>query len=135
MSPTLTSQGIVLATATAMAVSAGTVVLFDLLREKYFPHIPRNHQMKQQPLKSCLSSAGGKKAEAKKKKKVKFADDVKETKGNGEVYRKQGRNSNEIQKNSCGNEINLGCQKMPANHMALYSGILKNRVQRLGCSY
>lgn len=61
MSPMLTSQGLVLAT--AMAVSAGTVILFDLFREKYFPptpEVPGNHQdpppHENQVLKSCLSS-------------------------------------------------------------------------------
>ncbi|XP_042063671.1 uncharacterized protein LOC121807499 [Salvia splendens] len=120
MTPTLSSQGLVLAT--AMAVSAGTVVLIDLLRGKYFPPISQIHQ--NQLLKSCLSS-GSKK---KKKKKVKFAEDVKEPKGNGELYRKAGSKRSEIQKKSCGNEL----KKMPANHAALYNGILK---QRMGCSY
>lgn len=64
----------------------------------------------------------------KKKKKVKFAEDVKDTKGNGELYRKEGRKRSEIQK-SCGNE------KMPANHAALYTGILKDRVHRIQYSY
>ncbi|KAG6422262.1 hypothetical protein SASPL_118828 [Salvia splendens] len=107
MTPTLSSQGLVLAT--AMAVSAGTVVLIDLLRGKYFPPISQIHQ--NQLLKSCLSS-----------------EDVKEPKGNGELYRKAGSKRSEIQKKSCGNEL----KKMPANHAALYNGILK---QRMGCSY
>lgn len=64
----------------------------------------------------------------KKKKKVKFAEDVKEPKGNGELYRKAGSKRSEIQKKSCGNEL----KKMPANHAALYNGILKHR---MGCSY
>ncbi|KAL0415345.1 UNVERIFIED_CONTAM: hypothetical protein Slati_3366400 [Sesamum latifolium] len=147
MSSMLTSQGLVLAT--AMAVSAGTLLLFDLFRDKSFPPatspIPGNqvsnpHDDQKQALKSCLSS-GSKKREKeeknqKKKKRVKFADDVKDTKGNGELYRR-GRHSRqraEIQSSSCGNEA-LGWQKMPANRAALYSGILRDRVQRTGCSY
>ncbi|XP_042058970.1 uncharacterized protein LOC121803356 [Salvia splendens] len=122
MTPTLSSQGLVLAT--AMAVSAGTVVLFDLLRGKYFPPISQIHQ--NQLLKSCLSSET--KKNKMKKKKVKFAEDVKEPKGNGELYRKAGRKRSEIQRNWWGNEL----KKMPANHAALYNGILK---QRMGCSY
>ncbi|XP_042055171.1 uncharacterized protein LOC121799771 [Salvia splendens] len=123
MSPTLTSQGVVLATATAVAVSAGTAVLFDLLREKYFPPISQIHQKKL--LKSCLSSGGNRR---KKKKKVKFAEDVKEPEGNGELYRKAGRKKIEIQKNRCGNEL-------PPNHAALYKGILKGRMNTMGYSF
>ncbi|KAL1551393.1 hypothetical protein AAHA92_19244 [Salvia divinorum] len=124
MSPTLTSQGVVLATATAMAVSAGTAVLFDLLREKYFPPASQTHQKKL--LKSCLSSGGKRR---KKKKKVKFAEDVKEPEGNGELYRKAGRRNIETPKNNrCGNEL-------PANHAALYKGILKGRMNRMGYSF
>lgn len=44
---------------------------------------------------------------------------------NGELYRKLG----EIQK-SCGDEV-IGIQKMPANHVALYSGILRDRGHRM----
>ncbi|KAI3455324.1 hypothetical protein Pfo_011987 [Paulownia fortunei] len=137
MSSMLTSQGLVLAT--AMAVSAGTIILFDLFREKYFPpasQIPGNQDSppdENQVLKSCLSSGSkiGEKEQKKKKKKkrVHFADDVKDSRGNGELYRREHRKSAEIQKTSCGNEI-LGFQKMPANRVALYSGILKDRVQR-----
>lgn len=58
----------------------------------------------------------------RRKKKVKFAEEVKDTKGNGELYRKEGRKRNEIQK-SCGSE-----KMLPANHAALYTGILKYRV-------
>ncbi|XP_057772848.1 uncharacterized protein LOC130992296 [Salvia miltiorrhiza] len=131
MSPTLTSQGLVLAT--AMAVSAATAVLFDLLREKYFPStslILPNHQIHQQQLlKSCISSGSRKSEKEAKKKKVKFAEDVKEPKGNGELYRKAGRKKTEILKKSCcGNEL-------PANHAALYNGILKGRAHGMGYSY
>ncbi|KAL0441628.1 UNVERIFIED_CONTAM: hypothetical protein Sradi_0101700 [Sesamum radiatum] len=148
MSSMLTSQGLVLAT--AMAVSAGTLLLFDLFRDKSFPpptspipgnQVPSPHDDQKQALKSCLSS-GSKKREKeeknqnqKKKKKVKFADDVKDTKGNGELYRRgRHRQRAEIQSSCCGNEV-LGWRKMPANRAALYSGILRDRVQRMGCSY
>ncbi|XP_022889712.1 uncharacterized protein LOC111405175 [Olea europaea var. sylvestris] len=129
----LSSQGLVLAT--AMAVSAGTIIVFDLLREKYFPstQFPRTHPQKQL-LKSCLSS-GSKNRQKKKKKKVQFAGDVKDSIGDSEVYRKKHRNHREfVRSTSCGTEI-LESQGMPANHVALYSGILKNRVQRMENSY
>ncbi|KAK6148968.1 hypothetical protein DH2020_016493 [Rehmannia glutinosa] len=136
----LTSQGLVFAT--AMAVSAGTIFFFDLFREKYIPQIPDNQNSpphQNQVLKSCLSSGNKKREiEQKKKKRVQFADDVKDSKGNGELYRKGGRinKSAQIQKNAscCGNEI-LGIPKMPPNRAVLYSGILKDRVQRMEYSY
>ncbi|CDO98146.1 unnamed protein product [Coffea canephora] len=124
------SQGLVLAT--AMAVSAGTIILFDLCREKYFPSTTQlartrdAHQQKQN-LKPCLSSGGKKGEKNKKKKRVQFAADVKEPSRNGEDYRREhGRKSTRIQSVSCG---------MPANRVALYSGILKDRLQRTEFSY
>ncbi|KAG5618617.1 hypothetical protein H5410_018441 [Solanum commersonii] len=133
MSSMLGSQGFVLAT--AMAVSAGTVILLDLFRVKYFPatHLsdyPHDHK---KILKSCLSSAGKNKDKTrKKKKKVQFAADVKSSSGNGEEYRrKQMRKFTESRIKSCGNEI-VG---IPGNRMALYTGILKDRVQRMGFSH
>ncbi|KAL0380394.1 UNVERIFIED_CONTAM: hypothetical protein Sangu_0103700 [Sesamum angustifolium] len=83
----LTSQ--VLFLATALAVSAGTVILFDLFREKCFPpsQIPRNQDSlthQNQLLKSCLSSGSKKREKSqRKKKRVQFADDVKDSKSNG----------------------------------------------------
>lgn len=159
------SQGLVLAT--AMAVSAGTIILLDLCREKYFPSAQMaQHQdspQEKQNIKSCLSSGifvhlswstllnlcyfflgklviliygfcvktGGKKGDKnKKKKRVKFAADVKEPSGNGKEYRrehsKNSKMSTKIQTVSCG---------MPANRMALYSGILKDRLLRTEFSY
>ncbi|KAL3528866.1 hypothetical protein ACH5RR_008188 [Cinchona calisaya] len=119
-----------------MAVSAGTIILLDLCLEKYFPSsqlakTQDSHQGKQ-ILKSCLSSSGGKKGEKskKKKKRVKFAEDVKEPSGNGEEYRREHsmkKKSNRIQ--------TVSCALMPANRVALYSGILKDRLQRTEFSY
>lgn len=135
MSSMLGSQGLVLAT--AMAVSAGTVILLDLFRVKYssthlsgqLDHSPPENQI----LKSCLSSAGKNKDRAKKKeKRVHFAPDVKYSSGNGEDYRREHmRKYTETRSKSCGNEI-VG---MPGNRMALYTGILKDRVQGMEYSY
>ncbi|KAJ8536230.1 hypothetical protein K7X08_034631 [Anisodus acutangulus] len=137
MSSMLGSQGLVLAT--AMAVSAGTVILLDLFRVKYFPstHLSdqQDYPSEKQILKSCLSSSAGKNKDGrarKKKKRVQFAADVKSSSGNGEEYRRKHiRKFTETRINSCGNEI-VG---MPGNRMALYTGILKDRVQRMQFSY
>ncbi|XP_020548839.1 uncharacterized protein LOC105164414 isoform X2 [Sesamum indicum] len=135
----LTSQ--VLFLATALAASAGTVFLFDLLRERCFPppQIPRNQDsliQRKQLLKSCLSS--GKplqpqenKKRKRKKKRVQFADDVKDSKSNGN--RKKHRKFAETdEKSCCGNAV-VGLKKLPANRATLYSGILiRERLRRMG---
>lgn len=80
-----------------------------------------------------LGVAEEKKRERKKKKKVQFAENVKEPSGNGEEYRKGHMKSRDIER-SCRVEIGE-VRRMPENRTALYSGILKNRVQRMQCSY
>ncbi|KAK8608551.1 hypothetical protein V6N13_023972 [Hibiscus sabdariffa] len=116
MSSGICSQGLVLAT--AMVVST-TVIFLTFSRQK-----PK------QALRSCLSSDGKKRDN--KKKKVKFAESVKEPSGNGEEYRKKtvaGRSRSETD-GFCRNQ-------MPANRVALYNGILRDRVHvhRMECSY
>lgn len=80
----------------------------------------------------CLYCLGDKKRE-RKKKKVQFAENVKEPSSNGEEFRKQYKK--QIKAVSCRNEISSGSQGMPPNRIALYNGILKNRVQRMAYSY
>jgi hypothetical protein len=69
----------------------------------------------------------------RKKKKVQFAENVKEPSGNGEEYRKGHMKPSEVER-ICRIEIRE-VRRMPDNRTALYSGILKNRVQRMQCSY
>ncbi|XP_044463592.1 uncharacterized protein LOC123194457 isoform X3 [Mangifera indica] len=98
MSPTLSSQGVFLAT--AMAAVSGTVILLALRRQKSSPttqfsidHIPHDSSQ-EQVLRSCISSEGKKREKKKKKKKkkrVQFAEDVVDPKGNGQEFRKQHR--------------------------------------------
>lgn len=66
----------------------------------------------------------------RERKRVRFAEDVRDSKKNGEVYRReQSRRwvENNQKINGCGNEI----KKMPANRAALYGGILRDRVHRM----
>ncbi|CAN4086391.1 unnamed protein product [Withania somnifera] len=119
-------------------MAAGTMILLDLFRVKYFTATHLSDQQdyppheKQIP-KSCLSSAGKTKDRARKKKKrVQFAADVKSPSGNGEEYRrKHMKKFTETRSTSCGKEI-VG---MPGNRVALYTGIIKERVQRMEFSY
>lgn len=129
------SHGLVLAT--AMVVSS--TVLYLSCRQRSFPPLSRN-QNSQQPqkpiLRSCLHS-GEKKRERKKKKKVQFAENVKEPSGNGEEYRKgqMKMKLNKFIEGNCRNKIPT-IRGMQENRIALYNGILKDRVrvQRMQCS-
>lgn len=147
MSSLLTSQGVVFAT--AMAVSAGTMILLAAFRlqkpqELSFNSIPLH------PPRSCISTDGKKKE--KKKKRVKFAEDVVEPSGNSEEYRKLHHfiNNNNFRhgnkndeafssfSNSDSNELKKSgkVQEMPANRVALYNAMLKGRViNRVTYSY
>ncbi|KAL0463931.1 UNVERIFIED_CONTAM: hypothetical protein Slati_0280700 [Sesamum latifolium] len=98
------------------------------------PQIPRNqdpltHQ--KQLLKSCLSSGSKKREKSqRKKKRVHFADDVKDSKSNGnrKKHRKSAENDD---KSCCGNGV-VGLKKTPANRAALYREILtRERLRRL----
>ncbi|XVF88369.1 hypothetical protein PTKIN_Ptkin19aG0045200 [Pterospermum kingtungense] len=142
MASILSSQGVALAT--AMAVS-GTVILLAFRLQKSFPldQIPQaSHQ--EQVLRSCISSEG-KKREKKKKKKVHFAEDVMDPRGDGEEFRRQVKNFGVKIGSGSNNSSSAELKKiggvkdrgvMPANRVALYNGILRDRVvQRLAYSY
>ncbi|XP_038901306.1 uncharacterized protein LOC120088227 [Benincasa hispida] len=132
MSSILSSQGLVIAT--AMVVSSTALFLAFSNHHKINPIIPSISL-----LPSCFSSDEKKKEKKKqrrKKKKVRFAEDVKEPKGNGEEYRREHdekmgmeeRKLTRTRTSNCRNEI-------PANRVALYNGILKDRSQRIQCSF
>ncbi|GLU09691.1 hypothetical protein SLE2022_265370 [Rubroshorea leprosula] len=137
MASMLCSQGVVLAT--AMAVS-GTVLLLAFRLQKSLPPVQFLDQIpqpSQQVLRSCISSEGGKK---KKRKKVHFAKDVVDPRGNGEEFRRQlksgggriGGNSPALKKIGGGGGKD---REMPANRVVLYNAILRDRVvQRLAYS-
>ncbi|KAJ4839240.1 hypothetical protein Tsubulata_007773 [Turnera subulata] len=160
MSSLLCSQGVVLAT--AMAVS-GTVLLlaFRLQKSLQFPidQIHPHPSSRRQVLRSCISPPEGKK-KGNKKKRVHFAKDVVDPRGDGELFRRQQRyaivgvapknsatscssssssSSTAKFKRSSGG-VGVGAhggkeRGMPANRVALYNGILRDRgVYRLGYS-
>ncbi|XP_041001778.1 uncharacterized protein LOC121247505 [Juglans microcarpa x Juglans regia] len=129
------SQGLVLAT--AMVISSTALFLAYCRQKSFTPTQLSDTQNSQQPemqvvLRSCLYS-DEKRRDKKKKKKVQFAENAKDPSGNGEEYRK------EHMKRS---EVDMGCRSelrrmsgMPENRVALYNGILKERVQKMQCSY
>ncbi|KAF8061205.1 hypothetical protein N665_1211s0005 [Sinapis alba] len=127
------SHGVVIATA---MVFSSTALFLTISRQ-----LSGNHQTSDQHeiLRPCICSEETKKqSKKKKKKKVKFAENVKEPKGNGEEYRRKReslwRNVPEpvIKPDKTGSVCRTD---MPANRIALYNGILRDRDHRVQCSY
>ena len=71
---------------------------------------------------------GGKKIKKKKMKKVHFAEDVVDPIGNSEEYRKSHKANFHKYSNPTTSKKGRKIQEMPANRMALYNGILRDRV-------
>ncbi|XP_057484774.1 uncharacterized protein LOC130771212 [Actinidia eriantha] len=134
MSSILNSQGVVLAT--AMAVS-GTVILLALRLQRSFP----DAQFQPPPPlpRSCISSDGKKRE--KKKKRVQFAEDVVDPVGNSDDFRKQhsscNKNIDHLPSNSSSKprERRGGVRDMPANRVALYNGMLRDRLVHRHLAY
>ncbi|KAL0345292.1 UNVERIFIED_CONTAM: hypothetical protein Sradi_4360500 [Sesamum radiatum] len=133
MSSILSSQAMVLAT--AMAAVSGTVILlaFRLQKSPSTPHFPLLCHLSPP---SCIISSGEGKRKEKKKKRVHFAEDVVDPIGNSDEYRKLHSCSSHANANA--NNPNLikysntkkggKAEEMPANRVALYNGILRDRV-------
>ncbi|XP_071737218.1 uncharacterized protein [Rutidosis leptorrhynchoides] len=128
----------VMVLATAMAAVSGTVILLAFRHHKEPTTSvvrPTKFTTTHHP-RPCISVDGKKRV--KKKKKVHFAEDVMEPSGNGEEFRKglQSKNFPKLITNSSLIEDEGGNKKfsMPANRMALYSGILRDRsIHRFAC--
>ncbi|TKY64560.1 hypothetical protein E2542_SST14458 [Spatholobus suberectus] len=134
------SQGLVFTTAMVFSTTLlylafsrqKTSLPFQILGNSNSPH--PNKQI----LRSCIYSDEKKRERKKnKKKKVKFAENVmvkEEARDTNEKNReKQGR-QNRVSSGACTNEIQEN-REMPANRIALYNGILRDRVQRMACCH
>ncbi|XP_008792028.2 uncharacterized protein LOC103708744 [Phoenix dactylifera] len=128
------SHGVALAT--AMAVS-GTVILLALCRQWSFP-------ARQCNLRSCISSEERKRdrASSKKKKRVHFAAQVEELLGetsgssDEEEEEEEEEDMATLPPASARSEEEVRrVRGMPANRVALYNGILQDRLHRMTCSY
>ncbi|EOA31689.1 hypothetical protein CARUB_v10014894mg [Capsella rubella] len=124
--------------ATAMVCSS--TALFLAMARQFHGNNQTSKVLDQTPqpiLRSCLSSEETKK-QRKKIKKVRFADNVKDTKGNGKEYRRRELNRINVPEpvtKPGKNGSSCRISTMPANRMALYNGILRDRDYRTQCSY
>ncbi|KVH93778.1 uncharacterized protein LOC112517170 [Cynara cardunculus var. scolymus] len=141
MSSILASNGMVLAT--AMAAVSGTVLLLAFHLQKQpstttttAVSVAARFSIIDHPRgpRPCISSDGKKRE--KKNKKVHFAKDVMEPSGNGEEFRRRLQSKNLYQNRTLSStskdgggekKISRDYEGIPANRMALYSGILRDR--------
>ncbi|GJV39253.1 hypothetical protein Tco_1417693 [Tanacetum coccineum] len=130
----MSSNGMVLAT--AMAAVSGTVLLLAFHLQK--PPSDATAAATQFSIihhpRPCISSDGKKRI--KKNKKVHFAEDVMEPSGNGEEFRKRLQSKSIVQNRTFSSNLKSeGSKKrivrnyegIPANRMALYAGMLRDR--------
>ncbi|EYU23013.1 hypothetical protein ABFS82_11G044900 [Erythranthe guttata] len=133
MASILSSQGVVLAT--AVAVSGATVILLAIRLQKSPPSTHHHFPLLPPPSRGGAISSDEKmkkeKKNKKKKKRVHFAEDVVDPVGNSDEYRKLHSNKY-LNLNLNLNKLPLlkkngKIEEMPANRMALYNGILRDR--------
>ncbi|WVZ23954.1 hypothetical protein V8G54_002498 [Vigna mungo] len=127
------SQGLVF---TSAMLFSTTLLYLAFSKHKTSPdfHIPSDSN--KQILRSCMYSEE-KKRERKKNKKVKFAKIVmvKEVERDGEEENREEQGmQNRVSRSEWKTE-NLENPEIPANRVALYNGILRDRVQRMACCH
>ncbi|KAL1366890.1 hypothetical protein HN51_020939 [Arachis hypogaea] len=127
------SQGIVLTA--VIFVSSTVLYLAYSYNNKCSPssfRIPHDHSSNNNPtkqfLRSCLYSGEKKK---NKKKRVKFAEDVMMKEILKENKEEEQRKKQNRGRRNCINET----KEMPANRIALYNGIMRDRGNRLACCH
>ncbi|KAJ8471056.1 hypothetical protein OPV22_025399 [Ensete ventricosum] len=129
----MTSHAVALVTAVAVS---GTVILIALCRQKPFSvsagAADRNSTPPWRHLRSCISSSGNtgntRKKQQQRKKRVQFAAEVAEF-SCSEPAAAAAEVENQEEERS-------RARGMPANRVALYNGILRDRVmQRMACCY
>ncbi|AES68147.1 hypothetical protein MtrunA17_Chr2g0333051 [Medicago truncatula] len=130
------SQGLVFTT--AMLVSS-TMLYLAFSKHKINPsfqilgsHV--SHDPHTQILRSCLYSEEKKRERKmnskKNKKKVRFEESVKESREKSEVAKKEKQRKRNRVHSNCRSEATK-TRGIPANRMALYNGILRDRVHRI----
>lgn len=70
----------------------------------------------------------------RKKKRVQFADNVMEGREMSEEVREKQGKQNRVVSSNCRHETSKN-RGIPANRIALYNGILRDKVHKMGCSY
>ncbi|XP_014516169.1 uncharacterized protein LOC106773915 [Vigna radiata var. radiata] len=128
------SQGLVF---TSAMLFSTTLLYLAFSKHKTSPdfHIPSDSN--KQILRSCMYSEEKKRERKKNKKKVKFAKNVmvKEVERDGEEEnREEQEMQNRVSRSEWKRE-NLENPEIPANRVALYNGILRDRVQRMACCH
>ncbi|CAD5186547.1 uncharacterized protein LOC135651471 [Musa acuminata AAA Group] len=128
----ITSHGVALATAVAVS---GAVIILAICRQKPFSAaVNRSSTPPWCHPRSCVSSSEGRKRERangkqQRKKRVQFAAEVEELGGSS-----RNETAAEVPRPPRGERREA--RGMPANRVALYNGILRDRVmQRTACSY
>ncbi|RDX72395.1 hypothetical protein CR513_48127, partial [Mucuna pruriens] len=120
------SQGLMFTTAMVLSTTA-LYLAFSRPKTSTPFQIPPNsnssHSSNKQIVRSCIYSEEKKKERRKNKKKVKFAENV---------MVKEVERDNKEEKRVTSSECN---REMPANRIALYNGILRDRVQRMACCH
>ncbi|MED6143596.1 hypothetical protein PIB30_007541 [Stylosanthes scabra] len=123
------SQGIVFTTA---MVLSSTVLYLAFSRHKNTLH--HSPQSNNHVLRSCLSSEQKKRqrklSNKKKNKRVQFAENIVEIIERSEEEEERNWKRVASRSSNCRN-----VPEMPANRIALYNGILRDRVHRMECSY